>query len=154
MPADCNLFIPVSWGELIDKISILRIKSERMRVPEKLRNVRAELLALIATRDQAAPPDPAVEALAAELHGINERLWDLEDRMRALDRAGCHDAGFVETARVIRHLNDRRSRIKYEINRATKSRLVEEKHYSSDDESFEGDVDVDAVAQSKKAAGS
>lgn len=131
MSGDCNPLIPVSWGELLDKITILQIKSERIRAPEKLVNVNAELRALLAARDQAPPP-AAVETLAHELKTVNEQLWDLEVRLRALDRAERHDAHFIEAARVIRRLNDRRSTIKYLINQATRSSLVEEKHYSED----------------------
>jgi hypothetical protein len=80
--------IPVSAGELVDKIAILEIKSARIADPAKLVNVRAELALLAAVRDKEFPATPEMRVLAAELKGINEELWEIEDAIRDCARAG------------------------------------------------------------------
>jgi hypothetical protein len=124
-----ELHVPVSAGELLDKITILRIKSQRIRDATKLANVRLELDLLERTW---ATLGPAVQAVAADeqaLQAVNERLWDIEDRIRGKEAAGSFDQEFIELARAVYHCNDERAAIKKRINVALGSRLVEEKSY-------------------------
>jgi len=124
-----ELSVPVSFGELLDKISILQIKSERMDAPGKLANVRRELAAL----EQAWGAHPAshinIAALRAELKTINEQLWELEDAVRVKEKAQAFDADFVALARSVYRYNDERARVKKLINLALGSGYIEEKSY-------------------------
>ncbi|MCB1885147.1 MAG: tetratricopeptide repeat protein [Geminicoccaceae bacterium] len=122
--------IPVSWGELIDKIAILEIKAERIGEPAKLANVRAELLALEAVRDKAAWRTPETRRLAAVLKAVNEELWAVEDDIRGCERAGDFGPRFVGLARSVYVTNDRRAALKRALNEALGSTLVEEKSYA------------------------
>ncbi len=124
-----DLHMPVSAGELLDKITILRIKSQRISDAAKLANVRLELQLLERTW---AALGPAVQAVAADeraLLAVNEQLWDIEDRIRAKEAAGSFDQDFIDLARAVYHRNDERAAIKKRINVALGSRLVEEKSY-------------------------
>lgn len=120
---------PVSYGELIDKITILEIKSERMSDPAKLANVGTELDAL--NRTWAADPAAAVDIadLRDRLRAVNEALWDIEDRIRLQEKAKAFDAGFIELARSVYIRNDERAALKREINLKLGSTLIEEKSY-------------------------
>ncbi|HBS63879.1 MULTISPECIES: DUF6165 family protein [Stenotrophomonas] len=124
-----EILVPVSFGELLDKISILQIKSERISDPAKLANIRAELSALEQTwmAHPAAVKD--VARLRAELKAVNERLWDTEDDIRLQDKAQAFDERFIELARTVYLQNDARARIKKDINLALGSAYVEEKSY-------------------------
>ncbi len=124
-----EILVPVSFGELLDKVAILEIKSERMSDPAKLGNVRNELAAL--ERTWAAHPAAAVDiaGLRAALKAVNERLWVIEDDIRLKEKAQAFDAGFVRLARAVYFENDERARIKREINLALGSAYVEEKSY-------------------------
>ena len=124
-----DLLVPISPGELLDKITILRIKSARMTDETKLRNVRVELEALEQTWRESGAAIPAVAADEAALQKVNEELWDIEDRIRDKERAGEFDAVFIELARAVYVTNDERARFKKNINTALGSRLVEEKSY-------------------------
>ena len=124
-----EILAPVSYGELLDKIAILQIKSERMQDAAKLANVRKELAALEALWN--AHPAAAVdirEALA-RLKAVNERLWVIEDDIRILEKQRRFDDSFVQLARSVYIENDERARIKKEINLALGSAYVEEKSY-------------------------
>jgi hypothetical protein len=121
--------VPISPGELLDKITILRIKSARMTDEAKLRNVRAELEALEQTWRDSGAAIPEVAADEAALQRVNEELWDIEDRIRDKERAKEFDAVFIELARAVYVTNDERARFKKNINVALGSRLVEEKSY-------------------------
>ena len=122
--------IPVSWGELIDKITILEIKSRRIVSTQAVANVRLEL-ALLNERASAALSQKAdVMALKAQLTEVNEALWDIEDKIRDKEAASDFGAAFIELARAVYKTNDRRAAIKREINKALHSKLVEEKSYS------------------------
>lgn len=123
--------VPVSAGELLDKIAILRIKAERIADPARLANVRRELAALEEVAAEAIPPDPALEPLLEALRAVNESLWDIEDAIRACEAAGDFGPGFVALARSVYQQNDRRAAIKRAINEATGSPLVEEKSYTA-----------------------
>lgn len=122
--------IPVSVGELLDKISILEIKLERIGDPARRQNVARELAALTAVRDGALALTPAMQAACARLHAVNERLWDIEDAIRGKEREQCFDAEFVELARSVYRTNDRRAALKRELNELSGSTLVEEKSYA------------------------
>ena len=124
-----DILVPISPGELLDKITILRIKSSRMTDETKLRNVRVELSALEQTWRESGAAIPAVAADEAALQKVNEELWDIEDRIRDKERAGEFDAVFIELARAVYVTNDERARFKKNINTALGSRLVEEKSY-------------------------
>ena len=122
---------PVSWGELIDKITILEIKSERIRNPEKLVNIHHELQELAKTRDENVTITAELALLIAELKHINEKLWVVEDDIRECERQKDFGATFIELARAVYYTNDERARVKREINDALGSTLVEEKSYAA-----------------------
>lgn len=122
--------IPVSVGELLDKISILRIKSRRLSDPDKLANVRRELDALTATWGEAGSEDATVRELRDELEGVNEELWEIEDAIREKEARQEFDDEFVSLARSVYLTNDRRSGIKRALNLHLGSELVEEKSYA------------------------
>lgn len=118
--------VPVSVGELLDKIAILRIKRARIPDPAKLANVARELAALEALDVPGREP---LGALEGELRAVNEALWDVEDDIRALDARGDFGPAFVALARSVYRLNDRRAALKRAINERAGSGLVEEKSY-------------------------
>ncbi|HET6632380.1 MAG TPA: DUF6165 family protein [Rhodanobacteraceae bacterium] len=120
--------VPVSHGELIDKITILEIKSERMRDPAKLANVRDELALLEQTwAANAGAADIAAERAA--LKKVNGALWDIEDAIRVKEKEAAFDADFIALARSVYVRNDERAAIKRAINLKLGSTLVEEKSY-------------------------
>ncbi|MCX7555764.1 DUF6165 family protein [Xanthomonadaceae bacterium JHOS43] len=125
-----EILVPVSFGELLDKIAILQIKSERMSDPAKLTNVRNELRALEATWSSHAASQVDISALRAQLKAVNERLWVIEDDIRDKEAAQSFDSEFVELARSVYFQNDDRARIKRDINLALGSAYVEEKSYA------------------------
>ncbi|MBB3344012.1 hypothetical protein FHW73_001885 [Luteimonas sp. RC10] len=122
--------MPVSFGELLDKISILQIKSERMTDAAKLANVRRELTALEQTWMAHPGAGHDIVRLRADLKAVNERLWDIEDEIRLKEKAQAFDADFVRLARSVYIENDERARIKKAINLALGSAYVEEKSYA------------------------
>ena len=124
-----ELLVPISPGELIDKITILEIKSQRMTDAVKVANVRTELAMLTDTWRSSAYAAVDIGAEWQALRGVNEQLWDIEDRIRDKERDGAFDAGFIELARAVYVTNDERAAIKKRINLALGSRIVEEKSY-------------------------
>jgi hypothetical protein len=120
---------PVSYGELIDKITILEIKSRRIADPAKLANVRNELDLLNATWANNAASQTDIADERARLLAVNELLWDIEDRIRLKERAQAFDQEFIELARAVYFRNDERAAFKREINLKLGSQLVEEKSY-------------------------
>jgi len=124
-----ELLAPVSPGELLDKITILRIKAARIGDAAKLANVRHELEVLQNTWDQAIGTVPALAADEQALEAVNARLWDIEDWIRDEEAAQRFGARFVELARSVYIENDERARIKKRINTALGSAIVEEKSY-------------------------
>jgi len=120
---------PVSYGELIDKITILEIKSERMTDATKLANVRDELQLLNALWAGDSVSHNDISGERAELKRINEALWRIEDEIRMKERDQAFDARFIELARAVYHANDKRAAVKRAINLKLGSRLVEEKSY-------------------------
>jgi capsule polysaccharide export protein KpsE/RkpR len=123
------LLVPISIGELFDKISILEIKAEAIADPVQHANVMRELAALDAVRAQEVVAAPELEALYAELQSVNRTLWRIEDDIRAVERAGQFDDRFIELARGVYRNNDRRAILKRRINQLTGSDIVEEKSY-------------------------
>jgi phage host-nuclease inhibitor protein Gam len=121
--------VPVSFGELLDKIAILQIKTERMSDPAKVANVRRELEALEASWGDHAASHTDIAALRAQLKAVNERLWVIEDDIRICEKNRDFGTEFVRLARAVYFENDERARIKRDINRALGSQLVEEKSY-------------------------
>ncbi|NLB13935.1 MAG: hypothetical protein GX826_07950 [Gammaproteobacteria bacterium] len=124
-----EILVPVSFGELLDKIAILQIKSERMTDATKLANVRHELAALERTWMAHPASGREVAQLRARLKAVNERLWEIEDDIRDADAGGVFDQGFIELARSVYLNNDERARIKRELNLVLGSAFVEEKSY-------------------------
>jgi hypothetical protein len=122
---------PVSYGELIDKITILEIKSRRITDDAKLANVRNELDMLNATWANSAASQTDISDERARLLAVNEALWDIEDRIRLKERAQAFDAEFIELARSVYFRNDERAAFKREINQKLGSELVEEKSYQN-----------------------
>ena len=124
-----DILVPISPGELLDKITILRIKAARMSDPAKVTNVRLELDLLEKTWRDSGAAIPEVAADEAELQRVNESLWVIEDDIRDKERAQEFDARFVALARAVYVTNDERAAIKKRINVALGSRIVEEKSY-------------------------
>jgi histidyl-tRNA synthetase len=116
------MLVEISKGELIDKITILEIKDEKITDPEKLKNVRHEL----ETIRKLEFPTPVKEKLME----VNRKLWDVEDDLRLLEKKGKFDDEFIEKARSVYKLNDERSRLKKTINIEQGSNFVEEKSYT------------------------
>jgi hypothetical protein len=121
--------VPISPGELLDKITILRIKSQRMSDPAKVANVRAELRALEDTWGASAYAGVDITADVDALLHVNERLWVIEDDIRDKERAQAFDAEFIRLARAVYFENDERAAIKRRINTTLGSSIVEEKSY-------------------------
>ncbi|QDI04367.1 hypothetical protein E4A48_12280 [Xanthomonas cerealis pv. cerealis] len=124
-----EILVPVSFGELLDKIAILQIKSERIGDASKLANVRAELSALERTWMAHPAASGDVARLRLDLKAVNERLWVIEDEIRIKEKAQAFDEEFIKLARSVYYENDERARIKKEINLALGSSYVEEKSY-------------------------
>jgi hypothetical protein len=124
-----EISVPISPGELLDKITILRIKSARMQDAAKLANVRRELELLERTWREALPAGIDVRADEQALEGVNAKLWEVEDLLRDLEAEKRFDAKFIELARAVYFTNDERAAIKKRINIKLGSALVEEKSY-------------------------
>jgi hypothetical protein len=123
--------VPISPGELLDKITILRIKSQRMSDPQKVRNVRVELAALEETWSSSAYAGIDIAADIEALQTVNERLWVVEDEIRDKERAQAFDAEFIRLARAVYVENDERAAIKRRINVTLGSSIIEEKSYKA-----------------------
>ena len=125
-----ELKVEISVGELLDKITILEIKSERITDQAKLANIKTELETLRRTWETSPLADLDLGDLSSRLKAVNEALWDIEDGIRALEAAQSFGGEFIELARAVYHRNDERAALKREINRLAGSRLVEEKSYT------------------------
>lgn len=125
------LTIPASAGEVIDKLTILEIKLERIADAAKRANVAREAEALSAAWRGAVADEAPVAELVAGLREVNGRLWDIEDELREHERRGDFGEAFVRLARSVYHTNDRRAALKREINLRLGSALVEEKSYAA-----------------------
>jgi len=124
-----SLLVETAPGELIDKITILRIKARRITDPKKLRNVTAELAVLTERQRAFIPSSERLEGLTAELERLNEALWDIEDEIRRCEARQDFGDRFIGLARSVYRTNDRRAAVKRAINDLLGSRLVEEKEY-------------------------
>jgi len=125
------ILVETAPGELIDKLTILEIKLERIKEAVKQQHVRIELETLTAARDRSMAPSPALSALTAELKRLNEALWDIEDQIRDREREQDFGPEFIRLARSVYHTNDRRAAVKRQINDLLGSKLVEEKSYAA-----------------------
>ena len=124
------VLVEISPGELLDKLTILQIKSQRIMDGVKLANVLQELETLAAVWANVAPHPPAeLQSVTSELRTVNETLWDVEDALRRAEAAGDFGPDFVELARSVYRHNDHRSALKRQINELLGSRLMEEKSY-------------------------
>ena len=124
-----EILIPISPGELLDKITILRIKSQRISDAEKLANISKELGMLDAIWSESVTQDTIIQQLTDELTAINESLWDIEDDIREEERNKRFGERFIELARSVYVTNDRRAEAKKKINLHLGSEIVEEKSY-------------------------
>ena len=125
-----SLLIEVGAGEVIDKITILKIKAERMTDPAKLKNVNHELSVLSAACAQNLAATPELARLETELQAVNEALWAIEDDIRACEAVRDFGPKFIELARSVYIQNDKRAAIKKQINAHCGSSIVEEKSYT------------------------
>ena len=124
-----DIMVPISPGELLDKITILRIKVARIQDAAKLANVRLELSLLEQTWKDSGCATAAVVLDEHALQAVNEQLWDIEDRIRDKEARQTFDRDFIELARAVYVCNDERAAVKKRINQHLGSRLVEEKSY-------------------------
>jgi hypothetical protein len=127
--ADSTILAPVSAGELLDKISILRIKVMRITDATKRALAEDELRQLDAIADRCVSASPSVSRSMADLQSVNEQLWEIEDDIRRKEHAGEFDAQFIELARSVYFTNDRRAAIKRTLNQLLGSQIVEVKEY-------------------------
>lgn len=125
-----HILVPTAPGELIDKLTILRLKEERISDPTKVANVRIEREALTKTADAHIATSAELEALWESLYQINATLWDIEDDIRACEMAQDFGENFIRLARAVYITNDRRADIKKQINLLLGSELIEEKSYT------------------------
>ena len=126
-----QLQVPVSVGEVLDKITILQIKLAHISDAAKRVNIQNELDALLPLVAGDAFTTDQMQGLMAELKSVNEALWDIEDDIREKEAAKSFDAEFIRLARAVYVTNDKRAEIKKQINLATGSALIEEKSYES-----------------------
>ena len=126
-----QLQVPVSVGEVLDKITILQIKLAHISDANKRVNIQNELDALLPLLDGDGFTTDEMQGLMAELKSVNEALWDIEDDIREKEAAKSFDAEFIKLARAVYVTNDKRAEIKKQINLATGSALIEEKSYES-----------------------
>ena len=124
-----DILVPISPGELIDKLTILRIKSERITDPEKLKNVHHERKVLQSVADAQLEASDALNRLWEQLYQVNCDLWTIEDDIRAFEIRSDFGSGFIALARAVYVTNDQRADIKKQINVVTGSQLMEEKSY-------------------------
>jgi hypothetical protein len=124
-----DILVPIAPGELIDKLTILQLKSENIKDAQKLRHVRHEFDVLHDVADSALPPSDTLKKLWKKLYKINADLWAIEDDIREFEGRGDFGPGFVALARAVYVTNDERAAIKKEINLLLGSDIVEEKSY-------------------------
>jgi post-segregation antitoxin (ccd killing protein) len=125
------ILVEIAPGELVDRMTILVIKTERITDAAKLANVRIELETLQRARDAGVPASDELDRLTAELKAVNESLWEIEDDIRDCERAQDFGPRFIELARAVYVTNDQRAALKRQINDLLGSRIVEEKSYAS-----------------------
>ena len=128
-----TILVPVSIGELADKVSILEIKAERIPDPAKLAHIQGELEGLRPSWQAQLSARPGLEPVYAELKAANERMWEVQDALRAKEAAQTFDAEFIELARAVGARNGERIAAKNRINQLAGSQFVEEKQYQAHD---------------------
>ena len=121
--------VPISWGDLVDKITILEIKMDRIHDEKKRENIDKELQALKIVFDQGCKGPEKINQMKAKLRAVNEQLWNIEDDIRKCEREKDFSQRFIDLARSVYMSNDRRAALKREINIILKSELLEEKSY-------------------------
>jgi predicted RNA-binding protein with EMAP domain len=121
--------VPISWGELVDKITILEIKMDRIKDAEKLVNISRELQSLRLIFDKGCAEPEKIGQVKAELREVNEKLWMIEDDIRKCEKEKDFSQRFIELARAVYLNNDQRAALKREINTILNSELFEEKSY-------------------------
>lgn len=121
--------IPISWGELVDKITILEIKMDRIQDAKKLENISKELQALRLVFNQCCSEPETIGQLKADLRTVNEKLWEIEDDIRKCEKEKDFSQRFIDLARAVYINNDQRAALKRKINTVLKSELFEEKSY-------------------------
>ena len=121
--------VPISWGELVDKITILEIKMDRIKDAEKLANINRELQSLRLIFENGCAEPEKIEKVKAELREVNEKLWMIEDDIRKCEKEKDFSQRFIELARAVYINNDQRAAFKREINTILNSELFEEKSY-------------------------
>jgi hypothetical protein len=126
-----SIKVEISPGELLDKVTILQIKCERIDEPSKLRNVWKELSILTACRDEAIPESDGITRLARDLKSVNEALWDVEDQIREREKSEDFGSAFIALARSVYRMNDKRADLKRQINESLGSPIIEEKSYEA-----------------------
>ena len=122
--------IPISWGELFDKITILQIKLDNIQDKNALKNIKIEYDKLFKIYDNNFLEDVSAKRFLTDLKNINKKLWNIEDNIRDKERRKSFDKKFIELARSVYITNDERSRVKRNINETFGSQLIEEKSYS------------------------
>jgi len=122
-------YVPISWGELIDKITILEIKRSNIESQASIKNISIELLYLEKILQDNHGVSGKVADLRLQLSEVNARLWDIEDRIREKELRQEFDDEFIETARSVYLINDQRARLKRRVNLLLDSEIVEEKGY-------------------------
>ena len=125
-----DILTPISPGELLDKLTILQIKSKNIADPAKLKNVETEHAALQSVANTHIPKTEKLQSLSAALLRINKKLWAIEDDIRDCERAGDFGDTFIQLARAVYVTNDKRADLKKQINLEMGSKLVEEKSYA------------------------
>jgi len=120
---------PISLGELIDKITILEIKTEKINETEKLKNISNELGRLFILLDSLQLNKKDFDKYSKQLYEVNKKLWETEDILRALENKKSFNKDFIENARKVYKLNDERFRIKNKLNKQFSSEIIEEKSY-------------------------
>ena len=122
--------VPISWGELFDKITILQIKLENLKEVNALKNVKLEHDQLCIIYNRNFSENENAKDLISDLKIINQKLWDIEDKIRDKERSKTFNEDFIELARKVYFTNDERSQIKRNINEIFGSELIEEKSYA------------------------
>ncbi len=129
--APTTVTIEIAPGELIDKITILEIKLDRIKDADKVKNVRVEYDSLTGARDRFVPPSAELDRLTSELKAVNVKLWQIEDDIRDCERSKDFGQTFIDLARAVYFSNDERSAVKRRINELLGSHLIEEKSYAA-----------------------
>ncbi len=132
-----EIMIPVSPGELIDKLTILRLKAENISEASQLVNVQREFQSLQIIADDKLPSNPLLHGYWGQLHQVNKDLWHIEEDLRKFERIGDFGPAFIALARAVYVTNDKRSILKRKINMLLGSALMEEKSYRAQSESTE-----------------